>query len=259
MSIGADEPDDEVASVAREVAGRLLDQGAKAVVLTGSHARSVAGPTSDIDLFAVGEGPRERFEQADGRVVSVHWWTAEEVRQRMQRPASAVVAVAGWRDALIIADPSGVAAELQREAQEWSWDRIAREADAWVSDQLVGWAEYVRKLVSALDDGRELDACALRAETALKLGRTLAVHRRLVQESENGLWEATAEAGGPRWRAALERALARAGEDLETSARGAVTLYALLAAELRDRLSDREREVVDGALELAARRKLVAL
>jgi hypothetical protein len=243
----------DVETAVREVADRLLEQGAKAVVVVGSHARGSARPTSDIDLFAVGDGPRERFERVRDHVVSVHWWTPEAARQRMQSPPNAVVAVRAWRDAIVIEDPHGIASELRREAQAWSWDRLAAEADAWAVDELVGWAEYVRKLVASLEDGRELDACAFRAETALKLGAILAVERRLVEESENGLWESIAEAGGPEWRRALESALGRAGDDVETSARAAVELYALLAEGIRDRLDEREREIVEAALGVARR------
>jgi hypothetical protein len=244
--------DPVVRRIVDEVGSRLLEQGAKAVLLTGSHARGEAAPDSDVDVFAVGDGPAESFDLVHGRLVGVHWWTPDTVRQRMLRPESAVVAVLGWRDALVVHDPQGVAAELKREADEWSWQKIEREADLWVCDQLVGWAEYVMKLVRALRSGRELDAAALRAQTVLKLAELLAVRRRVVSPSENGLWATIADAGGEEWRAAEQRALGTSGEDVESSARAAVRLFELLAADVSELLDDRQREVIEHALEVAS-------
>ncbi len=243
----------EIRDLVGRVSERLLEQGAVATVVTGSHARGTATAESDVDVFAVGDGPSQRFEWHDGRLVSIHWWTPDEARQRMQRPESALVSVAGWKDAVVVDDPSGVAAELQREAREWSWERIDREADAWVAERLVGWAEYVHKLVAALDSDRLLDACAIRAETAIRVGEVFAVHRRLTFETENGLWEAVARADGAEWEAALVAAFARDGQDPHTSATAALALYSLLAREAGDLLRGDQRVVIDHALDAARR------
>ena len=245
--------DEAVRDIAQRVSRELLEQGAKATVLTGSQARGTATEHSDVDIFAVGEG-EPRFEFVDGRLVIVYWWTAEEARLRMYRPQSALVSVRGWADAEILDDPDGVAAELQREAREWSWDKIGAQADAWVCDQLVIWSEYVSKLVSALDDGRELDAAAFRAELTVRLAELLAVRRRVMSESENGLWDTIADAGGAPWRRALEAAFSLHGEDLEAACGGALTLFALLVADADELFDERQQSVVGRALELAAPR-----
>ncbi|MDP8911402.1 MAG: nucleotidyltransferase domain-containing protein, partial [Actinomycetota bacterium] len=213
---------DEIRRLVRTVSDELIEQGAKATVLTGSHARGEASPHSDIDIFAIGEGPTEFLELREGRLVGTYWFTSEEIRQRMYEPGRALVAVFGWRQAVVIADPSGIAAELKRDAEEWSWERVDRQADAWVCDELAGWIEYVQKLATSLERGRDLDACALRANTALRMAQVLAVHKRITSESENGLWETIADAGGPEWRAALEQALAKNGEDVRTSSTAAL-------------------------------------
>jgi len=75
-----------------------------------------------------------------------------------------------------------VGEELKREAREWTWDRIEREADAWVCEQLVAQAKYLPKLTGALDAGRLLDATALRGQVTVKLAELLAVRRRLTAE-----------------------------------------------------------------------------
>ena len=243
--------DETVAAIAKTVSGQLLEQGAKATLLTGSQARGTARPQSDIDIFAIGDGPDVWSKRVEDHMVVVYWWEPDEARQRMYRPESALLAVGGWRQAVVLDDPYGIAAKIQRDAKEWSWERIANEADAWVAEELTVWAEYVQKLVTALENDRKLDVAAIRAETALRLSRIFAVHRRVESESENGFWETTAEVGGPEWRDAQERAFGANGEDVGESAAAALTLYALLVEDARDLLDDRQREVVERALGVA--------
>ena len=113
----------EIRRLAESVSGRLVDQGAQATLLTGSHARGQARPDSDVDLFAVGDGPSAWMEVLDGRLVAVYWWTVEETRRRRLSPEEALLAVRAWRDGVLIDDPTGVGEELQREAREWTWER----------------------------------------------------------------------------------------------------------------------------------------
>ena len=240
--------DDDVRRIVAELSEELVRRGAKATLLTGSQARGGATPFSDVDLFVVGEGPREWFECRDGRLVGVHWWTPEQARQRMHDPSTAFVAALGWRDAVVVDDPSGIGAEIKGEAEQWTWDKIDREADDWVGDQVTGWAEYVHKLAGALADGRELDAGAIRAQVAVRLCNVLAVHRRLTSESENGLWETIADAGGPDWRTAQERAFNLRESDGRDAAAGTIEMFSLLAADARPLLDDRQRAVVDHVL-----------
>jgi predicted nucleotidyltransferase len=68
-----EELDPEVRRIASSLSKRLLDQGAKAVLLTGSQVRGRARPDSDIDVFVVGDGPEAAHEVVDGRIVSTHW------------------------------------------------------------------------------------------------------------------------------------------------------------------------------------------
>jgi predicted nucleotidyltransferase len=238
--------DDEIRALAGEVSKRLVEQGAKATLLTGSHARGQARANSDVDLFAVGEGPEGWMEVADGRLVAVYWWTPQEVRRRLMDPESALLTVRGLRDAVVLEDPTGVGAELQQEAREWTWEKIEREADAWVADKLVVWAEYVPKLTGALEADRLMDAAAVRAQLPVQLAELFAVRRRLTEESENGFWETVADAGGEEWRSALERALAPGDEAAGVEA--AVELFRLLAEEVARLLDERQRAVVDYAL-----------
>jgi predicted nucleotidyltransferase len=236
----------EIRALAEAFSRRLVAQGAKATVLTGSHARGDARPDSDVDLIAVGEGPEGWMELIDGRLVAVYWWTPDEVRRRLMDPEQALLTVRAWRDGVVLEDPTGVGAELQREAGEWTWDKINREADAWVADKLVVWAEYLPKLAAALEAKRLLDAAAIRAELTLRLAELFAVRHRLTEESENGFWETVADAGGPEWRTALARAL-------DSDAAAVFELFELLTRHVEPLLDERQRAVVDYALAAASR------
>jgi hypothetical protein len=187
------------------------------------------------------------MEVIDGRLVAVYWWTAEEVRRRLMDPEEAVLTVRAWRDGVLLDDPAGVGAELQREAREWTWDKIEREADAWVAEKLVVWAEYLPKLAGALEADRRLDAAALRSRLTVQLAELFAVRRRLIEESENGFWETVADAGGPRWRTTLEQALAVDGAE-RAAAEGAVEFFRLLADDVGSLLDERQRAVIEHAL-----------
>ena len=240
--------DESVRATVERVSRELIEQGAQAVLLTGSHARGRATAYSDIDLFVVGEGPHEWFERRDERLLGIHWWTPQQARQRIHDPSTAFVAALGWRNAVVVDDPHGVGAALKREAEDWSWEKIDGEANVWVAAQLTGWAEYVQKLCGALAHGRELDAGAIGALLAVRLCEVLAVHRRLTSESENGLWETIADAGGPEWRAAQERSFGVAGGTGRDAADGAVEMFSLLVADAGQLLDERQRGVVEHVL-----------
>jgi predicted nucleotidyltransferase len=47
----------DIGPLCRRAAAELTAQRAQAVVLTGSHARGVATPESDVDLVVIGSGP----------------------------------------------------------------------------------------------------------------------------------------------------------------------------------------------------------
>jgi len=241
------ELDPEIRETIEQVSARLLEQGAKATLLTGSHARGEARPESDIDVFAVGDGPREHIEIVDGRAISVHWFAPEQARQRIQSPPHAIVSVAGWADAVVVDDPVGVGAELQREARAWSWERIEAEADAFAVDELVGWAEWVHKLIAALQSERMLDAAAITNDTALRLGRVVAIRCRVSARSENGLWEAIVKTAPLDCGEALREALRGDDEDLRTAARGAFRLFQCVARDVAELLDERESAIVDHA------------
>lgn len=234
-----------VLRLARRIAGELARDGAAAVVLTGSHATGDAGPESDVDIVAIGAGDDRLFRR--GRhLVSESWKTRAAALSSLCVPARVGASVPGWRDAIILHDPDGIAANLQRRARRFSWDEIAAACDDWVAGEITGWAEEVHKVAGALGRGDVSAASAWTAVLAVRIAPIMAVHRRIVYGSENRLWTMVSDAMGGEW--ARAQAAAFRGD-----ARAALRLYALAADDARALFDARQRAVVDHACALARR------
>lgn len=225
-------------------------RGADAVVLVGSVARGDALDTSDIDLIALGDGPQYLLERAGGRLVSVSWRSAAQVRADFDSPAMSGGVVPAWRGAVLLHDPHGLAAELRREALAWDWPRVCSACDRWVAEQVTGYAEEVHRLVGYLAVGRRLPAAAVRSVLAVRLPMVMAVHRRILYDSESRLWNLVGEAEGIRWLDAQKQALAMVPADEHELSGAALELYAMLARRVTPLLTPTQASVVDGALDL---------
>ncbi|MEZ4502536.1 MAG: nucleotidyltransferase domain-containing protein [Dehalococcoidia bacterium] len=243
--------------LARAIAGELMrEPGALAVWLAGSHARGDAGPYSDLDLGVIadgeGRGPGYRLSRRDGVLVSVSWGYAERTRASFDDPAVLGAAVPGWRNAVILADPDGIANALRGVAANWRWTD-AREAicNDWVAEQITGYAEEVQKLLNARARGWPATEAVQRSVLALRLPWIMSVHHRLLYDSENGLWAAVAGTIGEPWASTQACALGTTNEDFEAQTRAALRLYVLAAGAVRRLLDDRQRAVVDPAIEAA--------
>lgn len=246
--------DSAALAVARTVAAELAARGAHAVWVAGSHARGEATVHSDIDLGVIagpGDGPGYRLHRRDGYLISVAWTTAEATRASFDDPAVLGAAVPGWRAAVLLHDPDGVAASLQAEARSWQWSRVEGRAGAWVAEQVAGYAEEVHKLVAAMQAGDGWGAAVQRSVLALRLAPVLSVHHRILYDSEHRIYDLVAEAMGRRWTVLQAAAFAVRGEGLAESASAALRLYALAADEVAGLLDERQRDVVSHALGIA--------
>jgi hypothetical protein len=152
---------------------------------------------------------------------------------------------------VILADESDVAARLQAEARRWTWEQVADVCDAWVAEEIAGWAEEVHKLVGALAHGSAQNAAAQRSLLALQLAGVMGVRRRILFGTENVMWDVVAEAMGEPWASTQATALAMRGEPLEVSCRAALRLYAIAAGEAWGLLDRRQRGVVGEACAIA--------
>lgn len=250
--MGPERLPEPVRSTALRVAEELAEGAARAVVLVGSYASGDAGPESDLDLLAIGpESYSWNLQRRDGLLVSVSSRPFEEHREAFVRPEEVCAAVPGWRGAVILHDPQGLAASLVREAREWSWGPLERRCEEWVAERITGYAEEVHKLVAALRSGDASTAAVQRSLLAVHLAPILAVHRRILYGSENRLWDLVSEAMGEEWRRAQSAALGLdAGSHRETCT-AALRLYALAVAQTAQLMDERQRDVTGYALRTA--------
>lgn len=252
--------DAPILRVARAVARDLAARGARAVVLTGSHARGDAHAHSDIDLMAIvprrpsGEDRRTWLRPVrviGGQLVTVAWETEASARATFRNPERATTFVPGWREAIALHDPDGFAARIKRRAEAWTWREIAAAADAHVANGITGLAEEVHKLAGMLATGNRHAAAAQRSILAVWLAGLVALRHRILFGTDNALWELVAERMSEPWASTQAAALSENGEALEASCAAALRLYALAAAEARPLLDRGQRAVVDAACEIA--------
>jgi hypothetical protein len=231
----------------------LMRQGAQAVVLIGSRVRGDAHPESDVDVVVIGDGTDYGLKRSDGYLFSISWRSADRWRAAFDAPNEAGGAIPGWRGARIMRDPEGVAAALQAEAQAWTWHRIDGACDTWVAEQITGWAEEVHKLIAAMAYERLFAAAVQRNLLATHLAPTLAVHFRLLYDSQNVLWDLVAEKMGEDWSIVQGQAFSAPVGYFIASCQAALTLYVLAAREVYPLLDARQRDVVDYACDLVTR------
>lgn len=215
------------------LAARLADRGALAVVLGGSWSRGEAHRASDIDVWVLGHRYGQTTLFREGFPIHIERTTSRIERARFRDPRRAGGCVPGWRAALPVYDPHGLAARLQEEARRFRWSAIGRACDRWVSDQVSGWAEEALKLVRALGEGHRETAAAQRNLLANGLVFVMAVHRRILWGSENGAWERAGRRVGGRWRVTQRAALGLDAVDFVSSARAALELYLRTAEAVR--------------------------
>lgn len=236
-------------AIARECASGLVAEGAQAVVLAGSHVRLEATDLSDIDLYAIGEGAAYALRVMSGHLVAVSWRSEEDERRALREPESVGAVVPAWRAARILHDPDGVAERLQREAAAFDWATISSACDEWVAEKTIGYAEEVLKLVAARRSDDRLLAAVQRSVLALRLPMVMAVHHRLLYDTENRLWHLVAQAMGDGWASAQAAALGLVpGDDADHAA---LQLFTLAANEVRPLLTPSQADVAALALRAA--------
>lgn len=234
-------------STARGVAQELVAKGASAVVLAGSWSRGDARRGSDIDLWAIGSRRGHDLLWRAPFLVSVLRTTEAAERRKFRTPRAIGGFVPGWRHAILLVDPKKVARRLQAEARAFRWSTVASKCDAWVADEIVGWAEEAVKLVRALATGNDATAAVQRDQLADHLGFVVAIQRRMFWESENEFWERVGrEVGGP-WARAQRTALRLSDSSFQGSCRAALSLYASTSEMAWNLLDGDQRHIVANA------------
>ncbi len=243
--------DRRVLDVSRKFSRKLIDQGAEGVVLFGSWVRGDAYKESDIDIHAIGRGSRYALERFQGFLISVSWATGRSHRIAFRSPSKVGGIVPAWRSAKLIYDPKSIAEALKREAQEWRWELLGTRADKWVAEELTGWAEEVHKLIGNLELGQRSSAAVQRSLLAIHLARILAVHHRILYDSESQLWDLVSARMGPKWTKVQDAALGEGDENFIDTCNAALQLFASAALDVRRVLDERQYRIVAHACEIA--------
>jgi predicted nucleotidyltransferase len=230
----------------RPLVNELVAEGARVVWLAGSFARRDAGPYSDLDIGALTEGTKRgrSYRLYDGRLASIVWTTAAATRASFRDPAQVGGAIPGWRQAVLLHDTDEIGNALQKEANAWDWTALSESCDRWVAAQFMQLSEEVHKLLNALVAGHDTNIAIRRNLLAYRLPLVLAVHSRILYDSETRLWDAVSDVLGAGWRAHQRDALALDGQSAEQSVFGALNMFSLGAAEVRSVLQQRELAVV---------------
>ncbi|MDP9069573.1 MAG: nucleotidyltransferase domain-containing protein [Actinomycetota bacterium] len=244
-------PSQRALEVARQETTQLVATGARAVILTGSHARGDANEHSDLDLRVVGEGPKKRLKRNEEFLVSISWMSLEDHEAAFEDPEEAGSIIPGWTSAVILHDPDDLARDLKRRAEEWKWESIDDACDKWVAQQIVELAEEVHTILGNIEQDKPAAAAAERSQLAMGLAQALSVHKRIAYESENDLWELVADAMGGRYGGLQRNALAEEPITLRDSIGAVMQLFAVAATETQHLLRDEQREVVAHACNLA--------
>jgi hypothetical protein len=243
--------DRKVLQVSRAFSRKLQQQGAKAIVLSGSRVRGDAYAESDIDIQAIGRGPHYRLERYQDFLFSTSWATVKQHLQAFKDPGKAGGIIPAWRNAAIIYDPEGTAKALKRKAQDWRWDSLGKKVDRWVGEEFVGWAEEVHRLVGSMQLGRTNAAAVQRSLLAVHMAPILAVHHRILYDTENTLWNLVSENMGMKWAQTQSIALGEGEQSFEDTCKAALQLFVLTAQEIIHLLDQRQRHVVAHACEIA--------
>ena len=231
--------------VARGLVRDFSKGGSRAVLLSGSWARHEARRHSDIDLWVLGRAGQPSFSWHEPFLVSISRISPVTERRRFLEPPHTGEILGAWRTARILYDPHGEARRLRDYAEHFRWERVGRRCDRWVARSVVSWGEGAVKLVSSLARGERDTAAVQRNLLAESLTFVLAVHRRIVWFTDNGLWERLGRTEGAEWWDAQQLALGLRDESLWESSMGALDLYRLTVERVRSVLKDDELTTVE--------------
>jgi hypothetical protein len=240
-----------VLQVCEAFSHRLVEKGAEAVVLFGSWARGDAYKDSDIDLHALGKGPHYGLDRYRGFLISVSWATAGQNRRAFNDPGKVGGVIPAWRGAVIIHDPKGIAKALKQEAREWRWESLGDRIDGWVAEELTGYAEEVHRLMGNLRLKRKSAASVQRSLLAIYIAPIIAVHHRILYDTENQLWDVVSARMGMKWSKTQSAALGEDTSSFEETCQASLKLYELAATEVRHLLNQKQLEVVAHACKIA--------
>jgi hypothetical protein len=242
--------DPKVMRLAHAMAQDTKEQGAKAVLLMGSQVRGDSYAESDVDLTFIGKDRECQVQRRGEFLVSMSWRSLETMRKLLKEPSEVGGLVPALRNAFIVWDPDGLASQLKEEARSWKWESISEQCDSWVAEQMAGYTEDVQRLLGHLRLGRLWVAAVLRNVISVRMGMVLAVHLRILYETENRLWDMVSTEMGAHWTKVQGVSLGVGNESFEETCKATFELYSLAATKVSHLMNKRQREAVAHTCEL---------
>lgn len=192
-----------------DVVAELIAGNPSVVWLAGSYARGDQARFSDVDLGVLADGASPRLARwaRSGVLISVSYTTVGLARASFRQPMLAGAAIPGWRAAAILHDPSGIGANVQARARSWTWEEIANETDETLNHEAGVVVDLVLKVLNGLQRGNPAEAARQKNALVATLIRLVAVHRRLLYDSEAHLIAAVNGAMGEEWARLTDVAL----------------------------------------------------
>lgn len=238
---------------------RFVDDRTQALLLVGSHARGDAGPMSDIELARHVAAPDDHGTLAchvdgAGRLITVKTLQPSREADALTRPGSAVWQVAGLRDAVVLYDKDGGAADLISRARSFTWESLGAAVDRHVAADLARHAEEALKIASGVAAGRASQVLYGTIGMTVGLAEAMVVHRRGFIDSENRLFDIAlvAMAGSPQWQDAFRISAGYTPADPQARGRAALMLYGETSRLAAAVLSADERRIVGVGLAAAS-------
>jgi hypothetical protein len=229
-----------------------------ALVLMGSYARGNPGPFSDVDLVRftheeVAELPGNGSHLINGRLLVVSQVTPSQVEAGFTQPEVAVEVIAGLRTGKPLIDKNNSFATIQQHAHAFQWDdTMQAKANAWASQQLVGWAEEAHKGLEGLrrgDPGRLLHA---QFGCSWGLTRVMCVQRGILLTGDNSLVAQVTETVGleSEWSRLCQQAFGlNEAYFLEDCVRAGLRLYVETAVLLQNILRPQDTPLIEATSE----------
>lgn len=224
--------------------------------LVGSFSRGKGGPFSDVDLdIFVSQMPntkpeRYNLHQRSGHLVSMKKIGLEAQRAELRQPETAIWAVPGLREMQILHDPHGKLAGLKAEAEEFDWAGLEAAANSFVSYDFHTCTEEVYKLLGGLKAHDPSKVMYATLGLGLGLAETMAVHKRLLVESENRYFDLLYTAVGKEspWSRAHRLAVGWRAGAFERRGIAALQLYWESFVEFKEVIAEEHLGVIQPAL-----------
>lgn len=171
-----------------------------AIILGGSYARGEATAYSDVDFLRLvrEESQRQpkRYFYRGSYLISVPTRTIAYYQASITKPEVAIWVVPSLRECKILLDKEGAFAAFQDSLSFFRWEPLQAKADAWASDMLMLYAEFVHKALGALLNRNETALAYATHELLYTLTWAVAVQRGVLMQSGNSYYAQAQEVAG---------------------------------------------------------------